>query len=67
MLKEITTSSEQRLSLPIGTRNVINIKTSNESLAMNPEAIPLQNIDGGSGKSSPQEPQRSSRIRKTYF
>jgi hypothetical protein len=35
-----------------GTGNIVNIeiKTSNESLALNPEAIPLQNIDGGSGK-----------------
>jgi hypothetical protein len=72
MLKQINTSSEQKLSLPMGTSgtgNVINIKikTSNESLAMNPEAIPLQEIGGGSGNSSPRQPRRSSRIRKTYF
>jgi hypothetical protein len=74
ILNEITASSEQRLSFPMdvsGTRNVLNItiKTSNESLAINPEAIPLQNIDGGSSKSSPQKLQRSTRIRtwKSYF
>ena len=70
--KAITTTSEQRLSLPMGTTgtgNVVNIKikTSNESLAINPEAIPLQDMAGGSGQSSPQELRRSTRIRKSYF
>jgi hypothetical protein len=74
IIREITASTEQRLSLPMGdsgSGNVVNIKikTSNESLAMNPEAIPLQSMDGGSGKSSPREQRRSSRTgaRKTYF
>jgi hypothetical protein len=74
LLRGVTASTEQRLSLPMGASglgNVVNIKikTSNESLAMNPEAIPLQNMDGGSGKSSPQELRRSARTgtRKTYF
>jgi hypothetical protein len=73
-LKEITATSEQRLSLPMGSRgsgNVVNIKikTSNESLALNPEAIPLQSIEGGSGKSSPQELRRSKRVKtgKSFF
>jgi hypothetical protein len=64
ILGEIIASSEQRLSLPMGasgTGNVVNIKIkmTDESLAINPEAIPLQNIDGGFGKISPQELRRS--------
>jgi hypothetical protein len=49
LLREVTASREQRLSLPMGASgsgNVVNIKikTSNKSLAMSPEAIPLQNV-----------------------
>jgi hypothetical protein len=77
VFREITASTEQRLSLPMGASgsgNIVNIKikTSNESLAMSPEAIPLQSmdrIDDGSGRSSPRELRKSTRAgtRKTYF
>jgi hypothetical protein len=74
LLRKVCASSEQTLSLHMGASgsgNVVNIKikTSNESLAMSPEAIPLKSMDGGSGSSSPRELRRSTRTgtRKTYF
>lgn len=54
-----------------GARNVVNIsiKTSNESLTGNPEAIPLQEMDSGSTTGTTPELRRSRRFRatKSYF
>jgi hypothetical protein len=73
-LRAITAATEQVLNLPAGasgTANVvnINIKTSNESLAVNPEAIPLKDFDESSEKDYTTELRRSRRVRagKSHF
>jgi hypothetical protein len=72
-LRAITATAEH-LSLPAeasGAGNVINIsiETSNESLAGNPEAIPLQDIERGSRGDNTPELRRSKRVKanKSYF
>jgi hypothetical protein len=57
----------KQLSLPAsGTGNVvnINIQTSNESLAINPETIPLQNMEETSVRDSTPDLRRSKRTKK---
>jgi hypothetical protein len=68
------TSAKNGLDLATETRGAgnvvnINIKTINESLAMNPEAIPLQDLDISSTKDSNPELRRSKCLRtpKSYF
>jgi hypothetical protein len=72
-LRAITATAEHS-SLPAevsGTENVINIsiKTSNESLAENSEAIPLQDIEKGSRRDSTSDLRTSKRVKtwKSYF
>jgi hypothetical protein len=66
----VTAATTDHLSLPAeacGTGNVVNIsiKTSNESLTMNFEAIPLQDTEGSSVRDSTANLQRSKRVKTT--
>jgi hypothetical protein len=73
-LRAIAATTTDHLGLSTessGTGNIvhINIKTSNESLAVNPEAIPLQDLEGASTHENTPEIRRSKRIKtqKSYF
>jgi hypothetical protein len=73
-LRAIAAATSDHLGLSTessGTGNIvnINIKTSNESIAMNPEAIPLNDMGNTFVKENTPELRRSRRLKtpKSYF